>query len=221
VTNNWLFQQYQNDNMALKVFVELFIAGLTLGFGPCFLFCGPIIFSYIFAKGLNHKRGLLFTVIFSLGRIIAYSILGLIAVAFVSTLGIQKNIFKQIAGVIILLMLPIYDLAKDNKLCNFFQRSFGKNIKTNSFLLGVFIGLTPCAPLVGILTYIACKSENIFYGFFNGFVFGLGTLFSPLIFVGLFSGLFTSYISKTGKFFLIFKIIANIALVYFGVKLLL
>jgi sulfite exporter TauE/SafE len=205
--------------MNLTVWLELFLAGLTLGFGPCFLFCGPIISSYIFAKGLNYKKGLLFVIIFSLGRIIAYSILGLIAVAFVSTLGIQKNIFKQISGVIILLMLPIYDLAKGNKLCNFFQRYFGKNTKTNSFLLGVFIGLTPCAPLIGILTYIACKSDNVFYGFFNGFVFGSGTFFSPLIFLGLFSGFFSSYISKTGRFFLIFKIIANVVLIYFGLKL--
>lgn len=205
----------------IKVFVELFIAGITLGFGPCFLFCGPVISSYIFAKGLNHKKGLLFVIIFSLGRIIAYSILGLIAVAFVTTLGIQKNIFKQIAGLIILLMLPIYGLFGENvKFCRFLNTYFNKNMQAcGTFLLGVFIGLTPCAPLIGILTYIACKSENAFHGFFNGFVFGLGTFFSPLIFVGFFGGIFTSYISKTGRFFLIFKIVANVTLVYFGLKL--
>jgi len=207
--------------MDVKVFVELFLAGIGLGFGPCFLFCAPFISSYIFAKGLNHKEGLVFTVIFSLGRVVAYSILGLVAVALVNTAGIQKNIFKQIAGAIILLILPIYDFGKNNKFCGFFQRSFGKNTKTNSFLLGFFIGLTPCIPLVGILTYIVCKSVNIFYGFLNGFVFGVGTFFSPLIFVGLFSGLFADYFSKPQKIFLIFKVIANIFLIYFAVKLLL
>lgn len=206
----------------IKIFAELFLAGMSLGFGPCFLFCAPVVSSYIFAKGFNHKEGLKFTVIFSAGRIIAYSILGLAAVAFVDTLGIQKNIFKQVAGLLILLILPIYDLGKDNlNFCGFIHKYFNRKTGINTFLLGLLIGLTPCAPLVGILTYIACKSENIFYGFFNGLVFGIGTFFSPLIFVGIFSGLFAGYFSRSRKTLLIFKIIANIFLVYFGLKLLL
>ena len=206
--------------MDFGVFIELFLAGTTLGFGPCLLFCVPIVSSYIFAKGFNRKEGFLFVVIFSVGKIIAYSVLGLAAVAFVNTLGIQKPIFKQIAGLIILLTLPVYDFGKDRfKFCNFFHKYLNKTTKANALALGFFIGLMPCAPLVGILTYIVCKSENIFCGFFNGFVFGLGTLFSPLIFLGVFSGLFVDYLSKSRKLFFIFKVVTNIILIYFGIKL--
>ncbi|MFH1540566.1 MAG: sulfite exporter TauE/SafE family protein [Elusimicrobiota bacterium] len=206
-----------------KNFVELFIAGITLGFGPCFLFCAPLTSSYIFAKEFNCKKGLLFTIIFSLGRITAYSILAVVAVAFINTLEIQKNIFKQVAGFIILLTLPAYSLFKNNvKFCNLFCNYFGKNTQNyGTFLLGVFIGLTPCAPLAGVLTYIVCKSENIFDGFFNGLIFGIGTLFSPLILVGLLGGIFNLYISKTKKISWIFKIIANCVIIYFGLKFIL
>ncbi|MEW6556483.1 MAG: sulfite exporter TauE/SafE family protein [Elusimicrobiota bacterium] len=208
--------------MNLTVWVELFLAGLGFGFGPCFLFCAPVISSYIFAKGLNHKEGLKWVIVFSIGRIAAYSILGLVAVAFVNTVGIQKNIFKQTAGILIILLLPLYEFGKENiKFCSFIHRYFNNKTQTGSLLLGLFIGLTPCIPLIGILTYIACKSANIFYGFLNGLVFGLGTLFSPLILLGIFSGLLANLALKLGKLYLVFKLIANIILVYFGIKLIL
>jgi len=207
--------------MNISVFIELFLAGITLGLGPCFLFCAPIVSTFIFAKGFDHKEGLKFTLVFSIGRIIAYSILGLVAVAFFNTLGIQKNLFKHIAGVVILLILPIYDLGKDkNPFCNFLHRYINKKTGINTFFIGLLIGLSPCAPLVGILTYIACKSINVYNGFLNGFVFGLGTLFSPLILLGAFSGILAKFFSKSRRASLVFKIIANLFLIYFAVKLL-
>ncbi|MDD5686704.1 MAG: sulfite exporter TauE/SafE family protein [Elusimicrobia bacterium] len=204
------------------VIFELFVAGIGLGFGPCFLFCAPIISSYIFANGFNQKEGLRVTVIFSLGRIIAYSILGLVSVYFINTLGIQGNIFKRVAGILILLILPVYNLGKDNfKFCNILSRISDSKTNISVFAVGLLVGLSPCAPLIGILTYIVCKSKNIFYGSFYGFVFGIGTFFSPLIFLGLFAGLLNKVLVKSQKISLIFKIIANVILVYLGIKLLL
>jgi sulfite exporter TauE/SafE len=206
----------------IKVVIELFVAGIGLGFGPCFLFCAPIISSYIFAHGFNHKEGFKITITFSLGRIVAYSILGLVTVVFLNTLGIQKYIFKQIAGILILLILPIYNFWEgDIKFCNILNKFFVNKTKMNTFLLGLLIGLSPCAPLVGILTYIACKSEYVFLGIFYGFIFGIGTFFSPLIFSGFLAGLFSGYLSKMHGIFLFFKILGNIFLIYFGIKLIL
>jgi len=205
----------------INVVLELFVAGIGLGFGSCFLFCAPLISSYILAKGFNHKEGLKFTVIFSAGRILAYSILGLVAVAFINTIGIQKSVFKQVGGILILLMLPVYGFFGEKiKFCNFIYKHIGQKTNINTFVLGFLIGLSPCAPLIGILTYIACKSGNMVCGFFYGLTFGIGTFFSPLVLLGLFAGLFMDFFSKSRNTVLFLKIIANIILVYFGIKLL-
>ncbi|OGS45998.1 MAG: hypothetical protein A2539_06705 [Elusimicrobia bacterium RIFOXYD2_FULL_34_15] len=205
-----------------KVIIELFLTGIALGFGPCFLFCAPIISSYIFANGANQKEGLKITFVFSFGRIIAYSLLGFSAVALINTLDIQKDVFKRAAGILILLILPVYNFGKDKiKFCNFLSKFSEKRNSFNAFFIGLLIGLSPCAPLVGILSYIVVKSENIIFGLFYGFVFGVGTFISPLIFCGLLVGFFSNYCSKSKEMFILFKIIGNALLIYFAVKLIL
>ncbi|HAM39007.1 MAG: hypothetical protein A2474_02845 [Elusimicrobia bacterium RIFOXYC2_FULL_34_12] len=205
-----------------SVVTELFITGIVLGVGPCFLFCAPLISSYIFANGADQKEGLKITISFSLGRILAYSLLGFASVALINTFDIQKDVFKRAAGILLLLILPIYNIGKDKiKVCNFLCKFSEKRLNFNSFFIGLLIGLSPCAPLLAILSYIVVKSESIYFGLFYGFMFGVGTFISPLIFCGLLLGFISNYCSKSKEMFLIFKIIGNVLLIIFALKLIL
>ena len=44
-------------------------------------------------------------------------------------------------------------------------------------LLGFIVGVAPCAPLLGILTYIAFSVKDSLLGAFYAFCFGFGTTF--------------------------------------------
>lgn len=205
----------------IKVFLELFIAGLTLGFGPCFLFCAPILFPYILAEGTTAKEGFRSTVVFLLGRLIAYGILGFVAVYLLNTLNIQNVYFKKITGFFIILIGIAYIFGRaEHKICGFLNKFLIGKLRFNMLILGLLVGLSPCAPLVGILTYILVKSATPFAGLLCGVSFGLGTFFSPLLVGGFIAGGLSELISRHRRLFLFMKILSGSILIYFGLKLL-
>ena len=215
----------------IRVFVELFIAGFTLGLGPCFLFCAPILFPYILAKGTTAKEGFRTTAVFSLGRLIAYGILGFAAVYLLNTLNIQNVYFKKITGLFIILIGIAYIFTPldnkcltgfsraEHKICGSLNKFLIEKLRFNMLILGLLVGLSPCAPLVGILTYILVKSTTPFTGLLYGVSFGLGTFFSPLLIAGFVAGGLSELISRHPKMFSFTKILSGIILVYFGLKL--
>jgi cytochrome c biogenesis protein CcdA len=204
-----------------KLIWELFAAGFVFGIGPCFLFCAPLILPYIISKGLDKKGGFKATVFFSIGRIAAYSVLGFASVALLDTLTIRKNIFKQSLGALIIIIV-LFDLLKGPvKFCGLLGKKYFEKTNLNSFAAGVLIGLSPCAPFLGVLTYIVAKSDSPLLGLVNGFSFGLGTFFSPLVLLGFFAGMIAPAFENSKKLFMITRIAADLIVIYFGVKLVL
>jgi hypothetical protein len=53
----------------------------------------------------------------------------------------------------------------------------------NMAVLGMLVGISPCAPLIGILLEIALLSDNFFAGFAYSFFFGIGTVLSPMLLI--------------------------------------
>lgn len=206
--------------MSFEVLSEVFLAGIGLGFGPCFLFCLPIIFSFILGRDSTAKEGLKITVIFSLGRILAYGILGFIAVYMINTAHIQVKFFKQIAGVFIIFVGITYIIGRfEHKICGVLNKWFAEKSQHNMFIIGILVGLSPCAPLVGVLTYILCKSATPISGFGYGLSFGIGTSLSPILIAGLVAGGLSGVISKYQKLFFLIKILTGGILIYLGLKL--
>jgi cytochrome c biogenesis protein CcdA len=179
------------------------------------------MFPYIFRKGVDRIKGTRLAIYFSLGRITAYVILGTVAVALLNTLGLQREMFKQIAGVFIIITVAVDILKPRAGLCHVIKDKLFGRYDLNMYIFGLLIGLSPCAPLLGLLTFIAAKSEHVWHGAMYGLAFGLGSLFSPLLFIGFFAGWFSSVMSRTGHAFLILKIAADLVLVYLGLRLLL
>ncbi|MFH2070206.1 MAG: sulfite exporter TauE/SafE family protein [Elusimicrobiota bacterium] len=217
--------------MEIRELLKFFVAGFSLANGPCLLICLPVILPYIVAKGSDWKSGLRLAVVFSLSRVIAYSVLGLIAaLAYRSAMklvGPQQFWTKTLLGIIVLLIGIAYLLGKDlNPFCKYLHRWTVEKSSLSIITMGLLIGFSPCMPLLGILTYIAATSENTFTGFLSGLSFGLGTIFSPVIPLGIFSGIVSrwSYLSgQPGKrpvLFIVLRIVSGLILVYFGVQLL-
>ena len=205
--------------MNFSTATELFSAGVVFGVGPCFLFCAPLVLPYIVAEGLGRREGLMAAVFFSLGRIAAYSALGFAAAALLDTLNIRKDIFRHSLGALILVFVA-YDLLKGRmRFCFVFGKKYFGNSALNSFAAGVLIGLSPCAPFLGVLTYIVAKSDTALQGMAGGFAFGAGSFFSPILALGFFAGMLPAVFKNSKALFSASRFLADIILLYFGVKL--
>ncbi|MEK6727533.1 MAG: sulfite exporter TauE/SafE family protein [Candidatus Omnitrophota bacterium] len=207
---------------ALQVFSIGFILGLT---GPCLLYCLPVIL--VLSAGIkeNYKKILLGIVTFLSGRLLAYTLLGLLA-------GLSGSLLRQFidshftfylkpaAGVISIafgVYIFFYRLEK-KKTC----QSLAHKILNSGgfFVFGFVVGISPCPPLMGLLLEITLISKTFLQGAIYGLMFGLGTFLSGFIIAAGLSGAL-SWIPKkiTGSIAsnIIFKGIYALVLILFGV----
>lgn len=167
------------------------IAALGLGLASslhCIGMCGPIAFSL----GLNSEdkfHFILKNLIYQSGRVVTYSILGLVVGIFsqgISFAGFQKYI-SIIAGVLIIIMVVIpknlTGVAAGNhfigKLLIKLKSSLGKFIRKKSysslFITGLLNGLLPCGVVYVALTS-ALAVGNLAGSTLFMTLFGLGTI---------------------------------------------
>lgn len=170
----------------MNLALEAFILGVIYGFGPCTFSCAPVLVPIVMSTSKNLKQGLLYTLIFSLGRVLVYIVLGMIMGA------LGKNyeiIFSNRVTGIFLILLGILLFFKIHKKCLVPKvRITGLHM---SFIAGVVMGFSPCAPLLGALA-LAIASKSIIMGGFIALVFGIGTIISPILIIGLISGKWAS-----------------------------
>jgi len=216
---------------------KIFIAGITLGNGPCLFICIPIILPYIvglpqLGVGLSGwKTGLKLTAIFSISRLFAYSLLGFLSVVFYrfvfGILGSKGAYLQLILGILIILLGLFYllninqNFILSSPLCTFLRAKLAEKSKFNMILFGLLIGFSPCAPLLAVLTYIAATAKDSLWGLLGGFSFGLGTLVTPLIPLGTLAGFINDKIKKFPWAILIIRALSAAILIYFGVRLIL
>ena len=154
----------------------LFITGLFTSI-HCISMCGAIQLLFFFPNDKFDKKRIL---IFHLGRILSYTIIGGIA-------GLAGNILAintKVLAILILLssfcmmimslnMLGILSIKKIH-----FSKIASKS--KNPFLIGLLNGLMPCGPLQAMQVY-ALSTGNLVSGSISMLIFGLGTL--PLMLV--------------------------------------
>ena len=221
----------------MNEFIKIFIAGVTLGNGPCLFICIPIILPYI--GGLPQlgvgppgwKTGLKLTAIFSISRLFAYSLLGFLSVIFYrfvfGLLGSKGIYLHLILGILIIFMGLFYLLnikqsfILSNPLCSFLRAKVVGKSKFNMILFGLLVGFSPCAPLLAVLTYIAATAKDSLWGLLGGFSFGLGTLVTPLIPLGTLAGFIVDKIRKSSAVLMTARFLSAAILIYFGVRLIL
>ena len=145
------------------IFLLYLSTGFTIGFGHCIGMCGPIMVS--FSLNLKEKNILAPQLLYHLGRIITYAILGGVVAAAGSLTMITANIYTIqkgvmiITGALIMLMglamagwIPLGKIFRDqSSLGGVISKGYGKLLKRQSTLvylpLGLLFGLLPCGPV--------------------------------------------------------------------------
>ena len=178
--------------------------GFTIGFGHCIGMCGPIVVS--FSLNLKEKSIFIPQLLYHLGRISTYAILG----GVVSAVGsltmvtahidtIQKSVMI-LAGVLIMMMglamagwVPLGKVFGDHSSPGgLISKGYGKLLKTKSTLiylpLGLLLGLLPCGPVYTALLGAtragmdaSSTQQSILTGMGLMAAFGLGTV--PALFL--------------------------------------
>jgi sulfite exporter TauE/SafE len=213
----------------LKSVISIFILGLSFGSGPCMASCGPILISYIAGTGKGPLKGFISYVVFSLARLVAYTILGLL-VFFLGRFAEQRLfsgvLFKYLiasGGVFIIItgVLMLAGRSLEFKLCRFLYRNILERDKKSLFIFGLVVGLLPCAPLLATLFYAGLTSKSWPESALYGMSFGLGTFISPLAILAGLAGFLPRLMHNLKAVYCrIFSFICGLIIIFLGVQLL-
>ncbi|MFA4967409.1 MAG: sulfite exporter TauE/SafE family protein [Candidatus Margulisiibacteriota bacterium] len=205
--------------------ITFFVQGLVIGAGPCLLICAPILLPFIAGTKRTWQEGFKAALVFGLARLAVYTLLGG-AVGYIGYYLFEifhSRIWGTMlwggAGIFIigLGILVILGREAGNPFCRSLQKQkIGSNTQS-LILLGIIIGLSPCLPLVGVLTEIMFLSEKFYQGFLYGFAFGVGTVISPLLLLGALAPLIPAKLLRFEK---TFNFICGALLIAVGVYML-
>lgn len=211
-------------------YLQVFGIGFSFGIiGPCFLTCTPILVTYIAGRRKAISSAAADIFIFLAGRLSAYVILGGLA-------GLSGKMLKQFIGsnfalflrplggaISILLGLSLLIRWKETtEACACGPAKNKAYDLSGLFVLGFIIGISPCAPLLALLSEITLISKSAFEGASYGFSFGLGTFVSSYIVTGVLAGVLVwlpPKILKSRWTDLIFRAACALLLTFFGLNL--
>ena len=207
--------------------LELFLSGLALGTGPCLFFCFPLLIPMVSGTREGWLEGLKATLIFSVSRLFAYVLLGLLTgltgELLIRFIGQTKfSLYVWILGGLFIMLLGVLILLGEGHRFVPSRLLTGYNIEESLkslAILGFIVGITPCAPLLGVLTYIALSVESPLVGTYYALSFGLGaSITTPLVLAGIVAGGAPSFIFKTPRVHKLFKRSCGLILIILGVK---
>jgi sulfite exporter TauE/SafE len=126
----------------------------------------------------------------------------------------------------IYLVLGVFIVVLGVATCLGVRELFGKtcaivnqgNIR-NVGVAGLLVGFAPCLPLIGILNYVVLIAKNPMDAMLYLFVFGLGTILSPLVLLAALSGKFSQMISRSQKIKVIFQYACGAILILLGARI--
>lgn len=204
----------------------MLIAGLFYGMTLCSFSCLPYIGTYIMGTQEGFGKGFKAILIFSLSRVITYTLLGglcgYIGGVFLKEINPEQILF--ITGIVIVL-IGIIVILRPLRVCPQNSHKISKTISLqNPYLhlisMGMVISLIPCLPLTAVLLY-SSTTHSIFTGGSIALMFSIGTSISPLYLFGGIAG----WLSKKIRFEIpqhkgLMQRISGGILVFLGAKLL-
>jgi sulfite exporter TauE/SafE len=211
----------------MSIFISLFLTGILFGAGPCLVSCGPVLMSYICGTNKSVRESLSAYTLFSVSRIAVYIVLSLL-VFFVGHSGLELfiaeygNYLYILAGFFLILIGVYFVLGKrmEIKPFNLLYQNIIKGDTKNVVLLGIAYGLLPCAPFLGVLSYIGLVSKNLMQNILYAAMFGAGTFVSPLLLVSLAAGVVPGFMkNKNGLVAKIVRICCGLIALYMGGQL--
>ncbi len=187
--------------------VSFFSLGFFGGFGHCIFMCNPFVI-YIASKFAPNTPGYVNFLIpqlkYNIGRILTYSLLGLIfgSITTVSSLFSNMVIFQKIISIlagVFLIFYGISDLSGFRVVSKIEDNIFTKKIRSvisrfqfnSPFITGIVLGFLPCGLLYGALIGVSSMNNPIRSSISMG-LFGVGTSFA-LIIVAIFGNIILKY----------------------------
>lgn len=190
-----------NSRLKGATYFVLFVLGILTSI-HCVGMCGGIMFSQSIKKEYDGKLSSIKpALLYNLGRVLSYTILGGIvgALGSVFTISITLKAALQLFAAIFMIIMG-FNMSgfklfrKINLKLPWSKCSIKKRPKT-PFLVGILNGLMPCGPLQTMQLY-ALGTGSVSKGALSMFLFALGTL--PLMFTfGALSGLLSKNSTKT------------------------
>lgn len=182
-----------NNNSIIIGLLISFIGGIVASFSPCAISSISIIIGYL-SKNNDKKNNIMYSLIFSIGTIITFMILGVISAVIGSKIDFMKNNVNLVLSIVLIIVsLVLFGFFDKNKkeTCKIPHRS--TNI-INAFVLGImgaFIS-SPCtAPiLIAIMSYTAAKG-NLIQGIFYMLAYSIGSVVIIVI-----TGISSTFIQK-------------------------
>jgi sulfite exporter TauE/SafE len=202
----------------------LLIQGFVVGAGPCLLVCAPILLPYVAGTKRTWQEGLKATLIFGLTRLVVYTLLGGMMgyVGYYLFQLFHNQLWGKVlwgfAGIFIILLGLLIAIGKgiENPLCRYLQKQTLENSTKSMVILGIILGLSPCLPLLAVLTEIMFIAEKFYQGFLYGLAFGAGTVISPLLLLGAAAPLIPGKLLNSNRAARIFNKLCGILLIGMG-----
>ena len=208
--------------------LQIMLTGIIMGNTVCILSAcalSPVL--YFSATNPGLKRTVWLTALFSLARIGTYAALGAAAGASGLILDrlVGSSAFALAAGLVTGAVNVMIGLAivigqrplRCSRICRyadgFLKRGYG------IVLLGVFLAIIPCAPLMSFFTQVMVRRGGLVTGALDGALFGVGiTLSVPFWLLVLFSGSIPGRILKNERILKTFRILCGGILVVIGLR---
>ncbi len=213
-----------NVDYDLMYFTGLFITGCLFGFTICSFSCIPIVCTVVMGTRRGFKNGFASTVTFSAGRVLGYTVAGILC----GLTGMAaENLFQQqyiilTAAILFLLTGGSIAFFPGKKKC---QQDIGqicqtKNPKLRMSSLGLITGMMPCVPYTAVMASAAASGSPVTGGL-SAFCFGLGTSVSPLLLIGGGAGWFSKKIlEKTPEIDGMLRKITGCIIMVMGIRML-
>lgn len=207
-----------------------FIAGIISFISPCVLPLIPGYFSYISGISLEEIENadskmqlfiLYRAILFCLGFIVVFTVMGVAASYLGVTIAVYRNILEKVAGFVIIIMglfvSGALNLPFMNKVANVsFKRSPTGSV--GAFLLGMAFAIawTPCVgPVLSAILLYASTSETVFKGGVLLLVYSLG-LAVPFILTSIFFSKMLSVFSWIKKRYKVIMAVSGGFLILMG-----
>ncbi len=179
-------------NEILIVFGSALWLGILTSISPCPLATNIAAVSYLSKKIIHPRAVLIAGILYTLGRMLAYAILGFIIITSLLSVPsiaqfLQRYINKALGPILILVGLFLLNVLKINfagfSMSSERQDSLAKTGARGAFILGFFFALSFC-PISAALFFgslIPLSLQNDF-GMFLPFIYGIGTGLPVMLF---------------------------------------
>jgi len=165
--------------------LQMFVIGVVSSYGACMISCWPIALPFVTAASDVWQRRLQSALVFLLAKLVVYGVLGFAAAALGRVLTIWlrfhgETLFVLSGGAIVLLGVRAAFTGVHPCSVALQRLKLGQGL-SSSVLLGLVVGILPCATGTAVLAYIALSAESPLAGAALGLAFGAGKFFSPLL----------------------------------------